>query len=419
MLEPVAGTANLHRKANRQRKLRNAPESLATRQEFPWFAAVTEDTVDPASSGSRGNSARSTFVHKSKEMLDHPIDLRSDTMTRPTRAMRQAMATAEVGDDMVGEDPTVNALEARIAKMFGKQAAVFACSGTQSNQMAVWAHCGRGDELLIEAGGHIANYEAGAPAALSGVSIRTIVGEAGRLDVEHLAGQPRGGDQHFAPTRLVCLENTTNLGGGRAYPLDQLQRVCKWARDAGLRLHMDGARIFNACIARGYSPQQIGDCVDTVSVCFSKGLGCPMGSILIGDQTVIARARQARKLFGGALRQAGIVAAAALHALDHHVDRLAEDHAHAKRLAEGIAAIDGIRADPESVETNLVYFDIDPEWGDALTFSQRLEDQQVKMYDLGPHRLRACTHLDIDSSHVDLAVEIIRKVAANPAGRLQ
>lgn len=345
-------------------------------------------------------------------MPDRPIDLRSDTMTRPTPGMREAIANADVGDDMVGEDPTVNRLEARMAELFGKEAAVFACSGTQSNQMAVRAHCAPGEELLIESGGHIANYEAGAPAALSGVTVRTIVGDGGRLDVEHLAGVPRGGDQHFAPTRLICLENTTNVGGGRTYPLEQLQRVSQWARDAGLAVHLDGARIFNACVAADYTPKDVGECVDTVSICFSKGLGCPMGSLLVGSTETIAKARHARKLFGGALRQAGIVAAAAIYALDHHVDRLAEDHANARQLAEGIADQPNIRVQLDTVETNLVYFEVDAEWGSAAQFSQHLSRMGVMTYDLGPQRVRACTHLDITSSDVDTAVAIIRQVAS-------
>lgn len=344
-------------------------------------------------------------------MSKQRIDLRSDTMTRPTPAMREAIASAEVGDDMVREDPTVNRLEARMAEMFGKEAAVFACSGTQSNQMAVRAHCGPGEELLIETDSHIAVYEAGAPAALSGVTVRTITGEGGRLDVEQLEGTPRGGDQHFATTRLLCLENSTNRGGGRTYPLEQLQRVSGWARENGLAVHLDGARIFNACIARDYSPKQVGACVDSVSICFSKGLGCPMGSVLVGTEETIARARQARKLFGGALRQAGIVAAAAEFALDYHIDRLAEDHAHARRLAQGIAEIPGMLVAAEGVETNLVFFEVDAAGCTARTFAQHLAERGVMMYDVGPQRLRACTHLDVTSDQIDEALEIIRQVA--------
>ena len=210
-------------------------------------------------------------------------DLRSDTVTKPSRAMREAMADAEVGDDMSGEDPTVNRLEALCAARFGKEAAVFACSGTQSNQMAVRAHCRPGDELLCHESGHIVNFEAGTPAALSGVSSRTIPGEGGMVDVPQLHGKVRSGDQHLACTRLVCLENTTNVGGGRAYPLEQIARVGAWAHELGLKVHVDGARLFNAVVARGYSPKDVGKHVDTISICFSKGLGCPMGSILVGS----------------------------------------------------------------------------------------------------------------------------------------
>lgn len=341
------------------------------------------------------------------------IDLRSDTVTRPTPGMREAIAAAEVGDDMVGEDPTVNRLEARMAELFGKEAAVFACSGTQSNQMAVWTHCTAGDEMLVEASSHIGSHEAGGPAALSGVSVRTVAGECGRLDVEPLEQAVRGADLHHSPTRLLSLENSTNLGGGRTYSLEQLQRVGGFAREQGWKVHLDGARIFNACVARGYTPADVGRCVDTVSICFSKGLGCPMGSVLVGSSADIARARRARKLFGGALRQAGIVAAAADYALDHHVGRLADDHRLARLLAEELAAIDGLHADPETVETNLVFFHLDPELGPAHRLAQALGERGVRLYDTGPQRLRACTHLDINREQVLEAVRIIRDVVSH------
>lgn len=338
------------------------------------------------------------------------IELRSDTHTRPTALMRQAIAQAVVGDDMQGEDPTVNRLEARMAELLGKEAAVFACSGTQSNQMAVWTHCTSGDELLIEATGHIANYEAGAPAALSGVSVRRIPGDYGRLDVCHLQGQLRTGNQHFAPARLLCLENSTNIGGGRTYTLDQIERVCGWAHEQGLKVHLDGARLFNACIARGYQPADVSRHFDTVSVCFSKGLGCPMGSILVGAKSEIVRARRARKIFGGALRQAGIPAAACLYALDHHVDRLREDHANAKLFAELISDIPGLSVDAAGVETNLVFFEIAPEIGTAAELSKSLRERGVRINPAGgTHRLRACTHLDVSEVQVRRAAEILRE----------
>lgn len=335
------------------------------------------------------------------------IDLFSDTKTKPTAGMRQAMMDAEVGDDMAGEDPTVNRLEATIAEMFGKEAAVYACSGTQSNQMGLRAHCLPGDELLIHESGHIANYEAGGPAVLSGISVRTLPGEWGMLDLPELKGRIRADDQHLCRTRLVCVENTTNSGGGRAYPLEQLQRVSGWARENGLKLHLDGARLFNAIVAAGYSPADVGNCVDTISICFSKGLGCPMGSVLLGSAEEVAVARRARKLFGGAMRQAGIVAATALYALEHHVDRLADDHANARLFAERIAEIDGISIDLDAVETNLVFFHVDPRLGDASQLSAALKARGVKIGAMGAQRLRACTHLDVSRDDVLRAAEAL------------
>jgi threonine aldolase len=345
-------------------------------------------------------------------MTEPVIDMRSDTVTRPTPGMREAIARAEVGDDMSGEDPTVNRLEARCAELFGKEAAVFACSGTQSNQIAVWAHCVPGDELLIEATGHIANYEGGAPAVLSGVSCRTLVGRHGMIDVADLEGKPRPENQHFCRTRLVCIENTTNAGGGRFYPLAQIERIGRWSHENGLRLHMDGARFFNAAIAGGYSAADAGRHVDSISVCFSKGLGCPMGSILVGSAELIARARRARKLFGGALRQAGIVAAAASYALDHHVERLREDHENAQTFADEIRNIDGLTLDPPDVQSNLVFFQVDPQLGTGAQLSSKLKSRGVLINASGPQRLRACTHLDVDRAAVLQAARTVAECVA-------
>ncbi len=341
-------------------------------------------------------------------MPDRIYDLRSDTVTKPTPGMREAMANAEVGDDMSAEDPTVNRLEKMVAEMFEMEAAVYACSGTQSNQMGVRTHCLPGDELLIHETGHIANFEAGGPAVLSGVMCRTLPGEFGMIDLPQLRGKIRADNQHLCRTRLVCLENTTNSGGGRSYSLDQLQRVSSWAREHGLKVHMDGARVFNAIIAQGYSPAQVGRAVDTVSICFSKGLGCPMGSILVGSADDIARARRSRKLFGGALRQAGIVAASAIYALENHVERLAEDHENARRLAEGIARIDGLQIRPDEVETNLVFFEVDPKLGYAAQLSAALARRSVRINASGPHRLRACTHLDVSREDIPHVISVLR-----------
>ena len=356
---------------------------------------------------------RATFMNSAM------IDMRSDTVTKPTAGMRRAIAEAEVGDDMSGEDPTVNRLEAMMAELLEKEAAVYACSGTQSNQMAVRTHCQPGDELLIEAGGHIANFEQGAPAALSGVTSRLIKGRYGIIDQPDLEGMIRADNQHLAISRLVCLENTTNSGGGRVYPQENIDRIGQWAHDHGLKVHVDGARLFNAVIASGTSAARISRHADTVSICFSKGLGCPMGSILIGSRTDIARARRVRKLFGGALRQAGIVAASAIYAIENHVERLAIDHENARVFAEEIRQIDGLTLDPPDVQTNLVFFNVDPEIGNAAQLSAKLKARGVRINASGPQRLRACTHLDVDRERVlRAAAEVAAAVEEGFAGAL-
>ncbi|MEZ6125460.1 MAG: low-specificity L-threonine aldolase [Planctomycetaceae bacterium] len=323
------------------------------------------------------------------------IDLRSDTVTRPTQAMKQAMMDAEVGDDVMREDPTVNRLETMVAELLGKEAAVFACSGTQSNQMAVRVHCVPGDELLINSTGHIGMFEAGGPAIHSGTTVRTLTADRGMLNVSDLEGQIRVDDQHFCRTRLVCLENTTNIAGGFVYPLAQMQQVSEWARRHHLKMHLDGARFFNAVIAGGYSAREMADCFDTVSICFSKGLGCPMGSILVGSAEDMHHARRARKMFGGALRQAGLVAAAAIYALENNIDRLAIDHRNARHLAEGLARIDGITATPELTESNLVFFEVASELGTAVQLAAAMKERGVRIGPMGGQRLRAATHLDV------------------------
>lgn len=345
-------------------------------------------------------------------MTGNIIDMRSDTVTKPTPGMRQAMANAEVGDDMSAEDPTVNRLEAHMAELLGKEAAVYACSGTQSNQMGVRVHCLPGDELLIESLGHIANYEQNAPAALSGVTCRLIVGKRGILDVPDLEGKLRADNQHFGRTRLVCLENTANAGGGRVYPQENIDRICAWAHHFGLKVHMDGARLFNAVVASGRSAREICRDVDTISICFSKGLGCPMGSILVGSHEDIRHARRVRKLFGGALRQAGMVAASAQYAMDHHVERLKIDHENAQAFAEAIRQIDGITLDPPEIETNLVFFNVEAELGNASQLSTKLKERGVRINASGPQRLRACTHLDVDRDAVLRAADAVAEVVA-------
>ncbi len=318
------------------------------------------------------------------------------------------MADAEVGDDLMHEDPTVNGLEAMMAEMFGHEAAIFACSGTQSNQMGVRVHCVPGDELLINETGHIANFEVGAPAALSGVTVRTIVADDGKLDVSDLEGRVRVTDQHYSRTRLLCLENTTNIGGGRVYSMEHLRRVCDWGLSNGLKRHLDGARLFNAIVAGGYSTRDIGTCFDTISICFSKGLGCPMGSMLIGNKDDIVRARRIRKLFGGSLRQAGIVAAAAVYAMKHNVTRLQDDHDSAKQLAHGLHSIDGVSVDLEAVESNLVFFRLEAQLGTAVQFAAALREQGILILPMGGQRVRAVTHLDVSADDIVRTLSAVR-----------
>ena len=340
------------------------------------------------------------------------IDLRSDTVTCPTPAMREAIFHAQVGDDMTGDDPTVNRLEEFACEVFGMEAAVFACSGTQSNQMAIRAHCQPGDELLINETGHIGLFEAGAPAILSGVTVRQISAPLGKLDLDDLQDKIRPIDQHLVRTRLVCLENTTNVGGGRVYAAEQAARVSQWARSNGLRIHLDGARYFNACVAGGYSAAEFAQHFDTISICLSKGLGCPMGSLLVGDADSIRHARRTRKLLGGALRQAGMMAAAGLYALENHVERLSEDHENAKYLARELAATDGIELDPESVETNLVFFDLDPKLGNPNQLASLLAERNIRIGPSGGQRMRACTHLDVNRADLETVVAAIREFCA-------
>jgi threonine aldolase len=317
------------------------------------------------------------------------------------------MANAEVGDDMMGEDPTVNRLESMVAEMFGKEAALFVCSGTQGNQLAVRIHCQAGDELLINESGHIANFEGGAAAVLSGVTVRPIIAPMGMLDVTDLEGRIRADDQHLCRTRLVCLENTTNLGGGRSYSLEQMQRIAEWAAAHELKMHLDGARLFNAIISAGYEATDVGIHFDTISICFSKGLGCPMGSILLGTRDDMHRARRFRKVFGGSLRQAGIVAAAAIHALENHVNRLADDHRNAALFASLVSDIDDVTVDSASVETNLVYFRISPNLGTAVQLAGALKSCGVLIGPSGGQTLRAVTHLDVTQDDIRQAAAAV------------
>lgn len=343
-------------------------------------------------------------------MLESIIDLRSDTVTRPTPAMRAAIHAAEVGDDVFSDDPTVLRLQERVAAMLGKEEALFVPSGTMSNQICVKAHTQPGDELLCEANCHIYNYEAGGPAVLSGVMCRAFQGDHGILDVSQLEGKIRADDVHLVRTRLVCLENTHNRGGGRVYPLEKIRAISAWARPNGLIMHLDGARLWNAVVASGIPAAEWAAQFDTVSVCFSKGLGAPIGSALAGPREFVARARRIRKLFGGGMRQAGIAAAGALYALENHIDLLADDHRHARVIGKAIMDTPGLRLNPPEVETNLVWFEIDPELGTAKSLAAALKQRGILIHAAGPQMLRACTHLDVSTAQAERAAETIRQV---------
>jgi threonine aldolase len=338
------------------------------------------------------------------------IDLRSDTVTRPTAAMRQAMASAEVGDDVLGDDPTVKLLERRTAEVLGKEAAVYMPSGTMTNQVAIRAHTESADEIVLQSEAHSYSYEGGGPAALSGVSCRLIPGKRGIFTGDELKAVLRPANLHFPVTKLVCVENTHNRGGGSVWPLATIADVAKVAYGAGLRMHLDGARLWNAAAATDTTEAQYARYFDSVSVCFSKGLGAPVGSALAGTSEFIARARRFRKLFGGGMRQAGIIAAGALYALDNHRKRLVEDHANAKALANGIAALPGAEIDPACVETNIVIFQTRSV--PAAEVAAKLAQAGVLVLATGPRAIRAVTHLDVSAEQAQRAIGAIAAALA-------
>jgi threonine aldolase len=332
-----------------------------------------------------------------------PIDLRSDTVTRPTEAMRAAMMVAPLGDDVLGDDPTVAALQQRIAGLLGKEAALFLPSGTQSNLCALMAHCRRGDEYLVGQQAHTYRWEAGGGAVLGGIQPQPIAHRAdGSLALSDIAAEIKPDDPHFARTRLLCLEDTL---GGRVMDPGYLREAGALARGRGLATHLDGARLFNAAVAAPGDPianaRAVADLFDSVSVCFSKGLGAPVGSALVGSRELIARAHRIRKMAGGGMRQTGLLAAAALHALEHHIDRLADDHANARRLADGLAGLPGVSVRPP--ETNMVFIDLDRERPELV---ERLAGRGLLC--TGIYALRLVTHLDVSDDDVDRAIAILR-----------
>ena len=339
------------------------------------------------------------------------VDLRSDTVTQPTAAMRTAMMAAPLGDDVFADDPTVNALQARIANMLGFEAALFVPTGTQSNLCGIMAHCERGDEFIVGQLAHCYRWEGGGAAVLGSVQPQPLHNQSdGSLDLQAIEDAIKPDDAHFAKSRLLCLENTL---GGKLLPFEYVQSATQLAQDKGLYRHLDGARLFNAAVAQagqtGNSAQQearrMAQCFDSVSVCFSKGLGAPVGSALCGSREFIGRAHRVRKMLGGGMRQSGVLAAAALHALDHHIERLADDHALATRLAQGLQGIEGLAV--EAPQTNIVFVDLlGAARQQSAALMAHLQDQGVRA--TGLYRLRFVTHLDVDAAGVEKAIASIR-----------
>ena len=338
------------------------------------------------------------------------IDLRSDTVTRPTEGMRRAMLEAPVGDDVFGEDPTVERLEEYVADLLGKEAALYAPSGTMTNQIGVHVSTSPGDEVLLHEGSHIFVYEAGAPAMLSGVQLRTLSGEAGVLDPATVRAAVRPEDVHFPRSRLLCLENTHNTAGGKVFPLEDFAAVAATAKELGLEVHLDGARLFNAQAATGIPASEWCAHANTVSVCSSKGLGAPVGSLLAGDEETIREARRARKAFGGGMRQAGIIAAASLYAFENHIDRLAEDHARARNLALGLSEAGYEVQEPE---TNLVLVAVD----DPPDFLQALAREGVLATPGKPGYVRLCAHLDVGDTEIETAIRAAARITPSAIER--
>jgi threonine aldolase len=334
------------------------------------------------------------------------IDLRSDTVTRPTTAMREVMAAAEVGDDVYAEDPSINRLEARVAELLGKPGALFFPSGTMANQAALRLHTRPGDVVIASRGAHILWAEGGAAAGLSGLQLET-VGRGGQFGAEDVRGAIHPDDVHLAPTTLLAVENTHNMAGGRVFPPALLGEAVAAARDAGLAVHLDGARLWNAAVALGATLDTLAAPFDTVSVCLSKGLGAPVGSLVAGSREHVQGLRRIRKMFGGGMRQAGVLAAAGLHAVEQHRERLAEDHANARRLAEALAAL-GV---PPEIppETNIVIFRVP---GDA-GFRRAAAERGVLLSGSGPGRVRAVTHLDVTAADVEDAVDRLKPLVGS------
>ena len=338
------------------------------------------------------------------------IDLRSDTVTKPTPAMRKAIAGAEVGDDVYGEDPTVNALQEKVARLLGKEASLFVPTGTMANQLSIKSHTQPGDEVIIEATSHAYNYEGGGTAALSGAQFYCLNGDRGIMDASQVESAIRPLDPHHPVTRLICIENTHNRGGGSVYPIEKIRAISHVAKSRELLVHLDGARLWNASVATGIKLHEYAQYADSVSVCLSKGLGAPVGSMVAGSKSFIARVHRFRKMFGGGMRQAGILASAGIYAIDHHFDRLKEDHEHAKRLALGLKDIRGISIIPEHVETNIIIFEVTATGKTAVQLKNDMKKEGVLIHAMSPTQVRLLTHLDVTREDIDTALRAFKRV---------
>jgi threonine aldolase len=340
------------------------------------------------------------------------IDLRSDTVTKPSPGMREAMAHAVVGDDVLGDDPTAQALESRAAALLGLPAALFVPSGTMANLIAIRAQTHHGDEVICDENAHIVQYEVGAHAALSGVQLRMLSGRRGMLTAEQISPAIRTANIHHPVTRLVALENTHNRASGAVYPVGQVAEIARSAAAHGVGVHIDGARLMNACVALGVEPSAYTRHVSSCTLCLSKGLGAPVGSMIAGAVDFIARCRRFRKMLGGGMRQVGILAAAGLYALDHNIERLAEDHANARHLAQALAELPGLALDPETIETNLVIFEVTRPGLTAEQLVSAMADRGVLFCAMAPKKCRMVTHLDVTRGQIDDALGRLRRFLA-------
>ena len=339
------------------------------------------------------------------------VDLRSDTLTHPTPLMRQAMSEAKVGDDVFGEDPTVNLLEEMVAKRLGKEAALFVASGTMANMVSQMTHCGRGDEVILGDQSHIFFYEQGGSSALGGIHPRTVANQPdGKMALHNIEAAIRQDNIHFPITRLIVLENTHNRCNGSPLDAAYMHSVGKLARRYGLKIHVDGARLFNAAVALGVKARELVAEADSVNICLSKGLAAPVGSIVTGNREFISKARRVRKVLGGGMRQSGILAAAGIVSLTEMVDRLEDDHVTARKLAEGLADVKGLSIDPDDVKTNIVYFQVTRKGITSQTLAERLSDQGIRVLPTGPDRLRAVTHYHVTSDDIDFALDVFSRV---------